>query len=348
MATFPSLRPSEAPISPGAWPATAHKSLDGSESRIRHGSAEIGRTWRVRFVNITEANFLAILAHYRGQRSGFDSFDFSTTTLAADLTPAGFAWVYTGPPEVVDQHVDCFTVACGFRCEPRGIVVAPGKTWRTPTTTFNPGNPVGPAPTTEVIFGFTTAPVVGSSEVKVNDGPYVLGYHFVTDVARQLTRIGIYKPTQADYSATPRVNQPTTMDHSVGIWDWSNTGAPNYGAPTLVWQQDFLISGTCVASANSTVAPYYCWFDIANGPELDPDVDYVVAATWDELSPVSVPVLGVNLIIQDFKLNETAATQQGAVPDMLIDLDSESYYAPTINTAPQKGFFTVNMELLRL
>jgi hypothetical protein len=218
-----------------------------------------------------------------------------------------------------------------------GLLVLKGET----SPTALPPTPP-PTPTSEVVFGFNSAPVVGTSEVIVNDGPYVLGYHFTTEAARKLTRIGIYKPTQAG------VNQPTTMDHSVGIWDWSNTYAPNFGAPTLIWQQDFPISGTCVAGANSTVAPYYCWFDIANGPELDPDVDYVVAATWNELSPVAVPLGTVNLIIQDFKLNETAATQQGAVPGMLIDLDSESYYAPTINTSPQKGFFTVNMELLRL
>jgi len=340
MATFPSLIPSEAPITPGAWPTTPHLSLNGAEARVRHGSAQIGGRWSPSFVNITEADFLAILNHYRGQRSGFDSFGFSTTTLAADRTPAGFAWLYAGPPEVVDQHVDCFTVQCQFRCEPRGLVVAQGKAWRTPTTTFNPGNPVGPAPTKSVVFGFPTAPVVGTSEFKVNDGPYVLGYHFVTELDRRLTRIGIYKPTQANESTTPRVNQPSALNHSVGIWDFTNGGSP-----VLIWQQDFMASSPCVADTTSTVAPYYCWFDITGGPTLDADVDYVVAATWDELSPVSVPREGVDLIIDSFKLNETAATQQGAVPDMLIDLDSETYYAPTISTAPQKGFLTVNMEL---
>jgi hypothetical protein len=143
MATFPALTPSEAPIIPGAWPATAHKSLNGSESSIRHGSAEIGRTWRPSFVNITEANFLAILSHCRGQRGGFDSFGFTTTTLAADLTPAGFAWLYASRPRVVDHHLDCFTVQCEFRCEPRGLVVAPGKAWRTGVTTFTPGTRSG-------------------------------------------------------------------------------------------------------------------------------------------------------------------------------------------------------------
>ena len=143
MATFPALTPSDAPIAPGAWPATAHKSLNGAESSIRHGSAEIGRRWRPLFVNITEANFLAILAHYRGQRSGFDSFGFTTTTLAADLTPAGFAWLYASRPQVIDEHTDCFTVQCEFRCEPRGLVVAPGKAWRTGATTFTTGTTSG-------------------------------------------------------------------------------------------------------------------------------------------------------------------------------------------------------------
>jgi hypothetical protein len=136
MAAFPSLIPSDAPITPGAWPSTTTSSLNGAESRIRHGSAVIGGRWRPQFINITETDFLAILSHYRGQRSGFDSFGFNTITLAADRTPAGFAWLYAGPPQVVDQHLDCFTVQCEFKCEPRGLVVVPGGTWRTEATRF--------------------------------------------------------------------------------------------------------------------------------------------------------------------------------------------------------------------
>jgi len=156
MATFPLLISSEAPITPGAWPVTSTASLNGAESRIRHGSAQIGRRLRLTFTNITEASFLAILAHYRGQRSGFDSFGFDTTTLAADLTPAGHAWLYASPPQVVDEHADCFTVACEFRAEPRGLVavsgkawvsaasvlsrnVVPGRTWASNASTFLPG-----------------------------------------------------------------------------------------------------------------------------------------------------------------------------------------------------------------
>jgi hypothetical protein len=136
MAAFPTLTPSAAPITPGAWPVATISSLNGAESRIRQGSAQIGRRLQLTFTNVTEADFLAILNHYRGQRSGFDSFGFNTATLAADLTPAGYGWLYASRPQVVDEHADVFTVVCEFKAEPRGLVVAMGKAWRTLATTL--------------------------------------------------------------------------------------------------------------------------------------------------------------------------------------------------------------------
>jgi len=130
----------------------------------------------------------------------------------------------------------------------------------------------------------------------------------------------------------------------VGIWDFTGPGLP-----VLIWQQDFLASATCISDTTPTVAPYYCWFDITNGPELDANVDYVVAATWDELSPVIVSIKNVYVIAGGFKLNTTASTQQGAVPGMLIDLGSEPYYVPEESSfLLEKGFFTINMELQRI
>jgi hypothetical protein len=139
MATFPSLAPSAAPVTPGAWPVSAISSINGAESRIRQGSAQIGRRLRLTFPNVTEASLLAILAHYQGQRSGFDPFGFDTTTLAADLTPSGHAWLYASRPQVVDEHLDVFTVVCEFKSEPRGLVVAAGRRWRTGATTLAAG-----------------------------------------------------------------------------------------------------------------------------------------------------------------------------------------------------------------
>ena len=162
MATFPSLAPSAAPITPGAWPVSAITSLNGAEARIRQGSAQIGRRLQLTFTNITEANFLAILVHYQGQRSGFDLFGFSTTTLAADLTPAGHAWLYASRPQVVDEHLDVFTVVCEFKSEPRGLVVAIGKAWRTGATALVAGGRDGGA-----VYGTPAAWVTGSTTLQI-------------------------------------------------------------------------------------------------------------------------------------------------------------------------------------
>ena len=178
-------------------------------------------------------------------------------------------------------------------------------------------------PETGPAFDFNKAP----TERKVNDPPYVLGYHFTTDFDRKLVRLGIYKPTQTG------VHLKSVDDHTVGIWDFTDSINPS-----LVWQQQFSESENCAEDT------YFCWYDISNGPQLTRNVDYVAAATWgDEFSPVEVPKEDVDILIEGFKLNETAATQQGAVPDLLIDLDEEDFYAPTVNTAPQKGFMTVNL-----
>ena len=178
-------------------------------------------------------------------------------------------------------------------------------------------------PETGPAFDFNKAP----TERKVNDPPYVLGYHFTTDFDRKLVRLGIYKPTQTG------VHLKSVDDHTVGIWDFTDSINPS-----LVWQQQFSESENCAEDT------YFCWYDISNGPQLTRNVDYVAAATWgDEFSPVEVPKEDVDIRIKGFKLMETAATQQGAVPDLLIDLDAEDYYAPTVNTAPQKGFMTVNL-----
>ena len=169
MATFPSLVPSAAPITPGAWPVSAHNSLNGAESRIRQGSAQVGRRLRLTFTNVTESSFLAILAHYQGQRSGFDPFGFDTTTLAADLTPSGHAWLYASRPQVVDEHLDVFTVVCEFKSEPRGLVVAAGGRWRTGATTLTRGAGFDGARTAAgrqlVTDATTLAPGAGNSGV---------------------------------------------------------------------------------------------------------------------------------------------------------------------------------------
>jgi hypothetical protein len=139
MADFPALIPSQAPITPGNWPMAGHQSMDGKRGNVRTGSLEIGRTWTPIFENIIEADYLTILAHYRAHRLQFNRFSFTGTTLAAALTPTGYAWRWAEPPQVVDRHADVFVIRCAFSCVPRPLVSMRGGQWRSAASTFTRG-----------------------------------------------------------------------------------------------------------------------------------------------------------------------------------------------------------------
>jgi hypothetical protein len=126
MSDFPALAPASRPLAPGQWGGATLPAMSGQVSTVRRSSAEIGRRLSLRFESITEAQFLQIVAHYQGQRSGFDGFAFTATTTPAAYTPNGHQWLYAGPPQVVDQHVDVFDVEIECRSEPRGVFRAPG------------------------------------------------------------------------------------------------------------------------------------------------------------------------------------------------------------------------------
>lgn len=126
MADFPALAPSTRPLTPGQWGGATLLAMGGQVSTVRRSSAEIGRRLSLRFEAITEAQFLQIVSHYQGQRSGLDGFSFTTTTLPAAYTPTGHNWLYASPPQVTDRHADVFDVEIECRSEPRAIFRAPG------------------------------------------------------------------------------------------------------------------------------------------------------------------------------------------------------------------------------
>jgi hypothetical protein len=127
MADFPALVPAIRPLTPGQWGGATLPSMSGRVSTVRRSSAEIGRRLSLSFEAITEAQFLQIVAHYQGQRSGLDGFAFTTTTLPTSYTPSGHQWLYAGPPRVVDRHADVFAVELECRSEPRGVFRVLGK-----------------------------------------------------------------------------------------------------------------------------------------------------------------------------------------------------------------------------
>ena len=230
MAAFPTLTPTSSQVTPGAWPVATISSLSGAESRTRQGSAQIGRRLQLTFTNVTEANFLAILNHYRGQRSGFDSFGFDTATLAADLTPGGYAWLYASRPQVVDEHVDVFTVVCEFKAEPRGLVVAMAKAWRTLATTLTPGARDGGA-----VYGTPAAWVTGSTTLEIRsrfNGVGSLGVPWITTATtlRPQTRAlpGVQAPLlgagpTTDFTGWSRVVNANANDANILFGSWPFT-----------------------------------------------------------------------------------------------------------------------------
>jgi len=181
-------------------------------------------------------------------------------------------------------------------------------------------------PETGPAIGFNKPPTEGI----VDNSPYVLGYHFTTDFDRKLVRLGIYKPLQGGG------HLKSQDDHSVGIWNFSDSLAPK-----LVWSQDFSKGLSC-----DETLPYFCWYDIVDGPELIQNLDYVAAATWgEESSPVKMPTDDIDILISGFKLNTTASTMQGAVPgpNLLVDLNNPDYVPTESSYMLEKGFITLNL-----
>jgi hypothetical protein len=320
--TLPAYTPSDWELILPGYPVIAANFRSVSYPDVL-GSLPSESRWRLTYENMTNAEALALLLPWKATGCGMWPLDQLPAETAGGVDNVdfrkrltGIRWAIEKEPVMQSVKNGRFTVTIELIHE-LNLEIGPSIE-----------NPVEPD---EPVFGLNAAP----REEELFDGPYVLGYYFSTDFDRQLTRIGIYKPRQSG------VNQPSTQDHSVGIWD-----VTDYYAPVLIWQQDFPTSAACVADPTPTVAPYYCWFDIVNGPELGANVSYVVAATWNEKSPVIVPTNVVDVLVPGFKLNTTAATQQGAVTDMLIDLDSEWYYFPSESSfLLEKGFLTVNMVL---
>ena len=168
MADFPALVPTIRPLTPGQWGGATLPAMSGRVSTVRRSSAEIGRRLSLRFEAISEAQFLQIVSHYQGQRSGLDGFSFTTTTLPTSYTPSGHQWLYASPPQVVDQHQDIFTVEMECRSEPRAIFRAPGVAFvRQPALTAGvvtaPISGAALAPTLSLAAGAPTAIVPGAA-----------------------------------------------------------------------------------------------------------------------------------------------------------------------------------------
>lgn len=107
MSNFPALIPSTRTFSPGVYPHTAYQVIDGTENRVRHSNVFIDSTLRLQFINLTEAEMLSVLTHYKLKRGSYNNFNLPSEVLsgarsASDYQLQGYAWSYLESPQVED------------------------------------------------------------------------------------------------------------------------------------------------------------------------------------------------------------------------------------------------------
>lgn len=95
MANFPALRPATVQITPGVVPTTLTAGYDGSTTTSTADLVPTGDVLDMTFEGITEAEARGVVDHQAGEQGR--AFQFTSTTLATGLTPAGYRWTYAQP-----------------------------------------------------------------------------------------------------------------------------------------------------------------------------------------------------------------------------------------------------------
>lgn len=185
---FPAIAPTSAPLTPGEWPSVVIRSADGGESTVTTQNKELGRELPLGFL-VLNSELAQIIAHYNAHGI-WDNFSFTTTTIPAFYTPAGYTWRWKEQPAVGDLHNNVRQIACSFICVPLPSVsvnTAPASiTWsfsggllNTETTAFERVNPaaitVSAGETESMVVNFST-----SSSGVVQDGKMQVTNSFTT------------------------------------------------------------------------------------------------------------------------------------------------------------------------
>ena len=102
MANVPALRPATVSITPGVVPAILTAGYDGSTTTSTADLVPTGDVLDMTFEGITEAEARGVVDHQDGEEGR--AFQFTSTTLAAGLTPAGYKWTYAQPISQDDIH----------------------------------------------------------------------------------------------------------------------------------------------------------------------------------------------------------------------------------------------------
>jgi hypothetical protein len=122
---FPGIKPSSRSYSPGTYPSTDFKALDGTKTHLRFGNKRVNATLQLGFSGISDADAASILANYENVNSDWDYVTFNSSngtvgignyTLAnyVQENTSGLKWRYAGPPTVTSVFKNKNNVSCSF------------------------------------------------------------------------------------------------------------------------------------------------------------------------------------------------------------------------------------------
>jgi len=106
MTAFPSLRPSGCVFTPGDFPGSVYRALNGAEVRVRYSAVRISTNIDLTFNNVSEAHMLLVFNHFSihgtfGQfsvpASIFSGFTTNPTTF---YSPSQVTWRYSDAPTI--------------------------------------------------------------------------------------------------------------------------------------------------------------------------------------------------------------------------------------------------------
>lgn len=121
--TYPALIPSTRVFAPGNTPQARQTSLSGMSDGFRRGNRRIAQSLELSYLNLVEADFLLLKAHYIDRQGTYDIFYLSTETWNGMATPpvpllSDYAWKYSAP--LVVSHASCgrYNVEVQLQTEP--------------------------------------------------------------------------------------------------------------------------------------------------------------------------------------------------------------------------------------
>ena len=128
---FPSVKPSSRSFTSGNFPSTDFESLDGTKTHIRFGNKEVNATLTLGFANISDAEVMDILRHYRNVNSDWDYVIFNKNSAGlqgiesnglantigsgtSDYLESQLRWRYSAPPTVTSTFNGLSNGSCSF------------------------------------------------------------------------------------------------------------------------------------------------------------------------------------------------------------------------------------------